>query len=91
MSRILICSSIRGLTDALKKVIKTDIPCQEVVLEETLTVKDCNTILVADNSYIGTILKSKQCQFGFIQGTWAGIDAILNSVNVSEIQPVHRD
>ena len=89
MSRILVCSTIKGLTDALKQVLKPDIPCQDVIFEETLKIKDRNTILVADNSYIGTILKSKQCQFGFIQGTWAGIDAILKSVNVAEFQPVH--
>ena len=89
MSRILVCSTIKGLTDALKQVLKPNIPCQDVILEETFTIKDRNTILVADNSYIGTILKSKQCQFGFIQGTWAGIDAILKSVNVAELQPVH--
>ena len=88
-TRVLVCSTIRGLTDSLKKVLKSEISCQDVILDETLTIKDQNTILVADNSYIATILKSKSCQFGFIQGTWAGIDAILKSVDVSELKPVH--
>ena len=89
MSRVLVCSGIRGLTDALKKVLRPEISCQEIILEETLKIKDWNAILVADNDKLGTILKSHHCHFGFIQGTWAGIDKILKSVNVDEIQPVH--
>ena len=91
-NRVLVCSTIRGLTDALKKVLKSEISCENVSLEETLTIKDQNTMLVADNDKIAAILKSKSCQFGFIQGTWAGIDAILKNAGpggVSELLPVH--
>ena len=38
MSRVLVCSGIRGLTDALKKVLRPEISCQEVILEETLKI-----------------------------------------------------
>ena len=31
MSRVLVCSGIRGLTDALKKVLRPEVSCQEVI------------------------------------------------------------
>ena len=76
--RVLVCSSIRGLLDAVKKSMKdyNNVHFEEIAREKLPSIKCRNSILLADNDVIGQVLKTN-VEFDFIQGTWAGIDAIL--------------
>lgn len=78
ISRILVCSEIKGLFDCLQSALAhIKVPCVRVSEEEVkLETNKDDCVLLADNPLIGTVLL-KQQKYAFIQGTWAGIDSIL--------------
>merc|ERR1719273_1609785 len=49
--------------------------------------EDVAEILIADNSFIGPLIYNESLPFKFIQGTWAGIDPILNWLDDSRPDP----
>ncbi len=84
--RIFICSSIKGLKKAIETrfatwKISTEITELDVETLNSNPINDKDAFLVADNPYMTGVLQNPQFNFGFIQGTWAGIDSLKNGVD----------
>jgi len=96
-----LCSSIKGLKEALQIVLmpqgNRNFPIFEVTplelqnLQKSPDDRESN-ILIADNNVIGPLLYENPPRFQFIQGTWAGIDPLLNYIkpNVTPTVPICR-
>ena len=87
--RIFICSSIRGLKKAIEArfatwKISTEITELDVDTLNSNAINDKDAFLVADNPYMTGVIQNPQYDFGFIQGTWAGIDSLKNVVDLSK-------
>ena len=87
--RIFICSSIKGLKKAIETrfatwKISTEITELDVETLNSNPINDKDAFLVADNPYMTGVLQNPQFNFGFIQGTWAGIDSLKNGVDMTK-------
>ena len=77
MNKVLVCSEIKGLKSALVKILP-NLQFLQVSPEELAAAKtDETTLLVADTNNISPYLYNDPPAFGFVQGTWAGIDPLL--------------
>ena len=84
--RIFICSSIKGLRNEIEiKLTAKLTEIMETSAEELIKnpINDKNAFLVADNPFMTGILQNPEFDFGFIQGTWAGIDSLAKSVDLN--------
>ena len=82
--RIFICSSIKGLRNEIEaKLASKSTEIIEASADELTQnpINDKNAFLVADNPCMTGILQNPEFDFGFIQGTWAGIDSLAQHLD----------